>query len=67
MNAAQVFELLALRYADKPDDFLISIGHQALPCPDQPIGIFNMPEIQAYMSLKMSDVRAFSKGQEILC
>ena len=64
MTAQEIFELLALKYADKPDDFRLSIGHMAAPNPDDPITIFNLPEFQAHMSITMAEVRAWAKGAE---
>ncbi len=62
MNQREIFELLASRYASKPDDFVLSIGHHELPEPSSPVGIFNLPTFVGFMSLDMKTVREFAAG-----
>lgn len=56
VSAMQIFRLIAARYKHMPDDFVISIGHHAMPFPERPMGPWNQPEFQGYMSLTMRDV-----------
>lgn len=62
MTAQEAFQLVANRYADKPDDFTLSLGHFEKPYPNQPVEIYNLPEFYGYMAIKMSEVRAWAKG-----
>lgn len=62
MTAQELFQLVASRYADKPDDFALTIGHFGMPDPKQPLGIYNLPEFYGYVAIKMSEVRAWANG-----
>ena len=61
MKNCEVFQLIANRYASKPDEFVLSIGHSERPFPDSPVGIYNLPEIQGYMSITLGQVREWAK------
>lgn len=64
MTAQDIFQLVAVRFSDKEDDFPLSLGYHYLPYPDRPIGIYNLPEFQGVVRMEMRDVRAWAKGEE---
>jgi len=61
VTTLDVFALLSERYKDRPDDFRLSIGHVCIPFPERPVSVVNLPELQAYMSLEMRDIRRFAR------
>lgn len=60
ITAQDIFRMLAERYKERPDDFSLLIGHVALPFPELPVSIINLPEIQGFMSLEMRYVRKWA-------
>lgn len=60
MKAADLFRLVADRYKDRPADYVLSLGHHAMPQPDHPVSIYNLPEFQACVSLTMREVREWA-------
>lgn len=62
MSAKEIFELVAERYKDKPDDFVLSLGHHELMDKSKPMGMWNLPEFCAYLAISMREVRAFAAG-----
>jgi hypothetical protein len=67
MTSREIWELITARYKSESDDFIVSVGHSALPFPGSPVSIYNLPEIQAFLSLRLGDIRylalqALAKG-----
>ena len=61
MTAKETWELLARRYADKPDDFYLSVGHFGLPNPAEAISISNLPAFHAFIKIPMKSVREWAE------
>jgi hypothetical protein len=64
MSAQELFRLVSNRYKDKPDDFVVSIGHHSLQDMTKPMGLWNQPEFVACLSITIREVRAFAEGIE---
>jgi hypothetical protein len=62
VSGKQLFGLLARAYAEKPNDFKLSIGHFEQPYPGK-VTMFNMPEFHAKCSITMADVRQWEKEE----
>ena len=60
MKAQEFFQVLASCYLGQPDDLKISMGHTVIPFPELPIGLLNMPEIQARTFVTLGDVRRWA-------
>lgn len=63
MSVNELLSVLIRHYHDKPDDFVLSIGHHAKPYPEQPTTMFNLPEFCAYCSITMGQVRDWARRQ----
>jgi hypothetical protein len=63
LTKEQLFALLVEKFKDRPDNLLLSIGHLQLPDPNSSVDIndINLPEIQARVSIEMSDVRRWAE------
>lgn len=57
MTSTQFWKLVADMYNGKPDDFRVSVGDQRLPDPNRCIGISNVPEIVAVVSIDLGTLR----------
>lgn len=61
MTASELFALVAASYHDKPDDYMLSLGHHELPDAARPLGMWNLPEFCAFVSITMREVREWAK------
>ena len=59
MKLSEFVDVLERTYADKPDIYIVSIGHAERPFQDQPISMGNLPEIVADTSITVGDIRSW--------
>ena len=62
MRLKTFLDLLVSYCSDRADDFTVTIGHQVQPFPDQPITIYNLPEIQGDVSITVGTIRRWAEG-----
>ena len=65
MTGQELFQVIERWYADKPDDFVISVGHVDRPYPSEPICILNQPEVHATISMTMRQVREWAQQEDL--
>lgn len=63
MDALELLHVIAAEYQDRPDEFVLSVGHWQRLYPSDDLSMENLPEFNARLSITVGQVREWCRMQ----